>query len=608
VGCALLAAGYLLWRVGLPNNGHRDLDLSVLPVEGEMAGMTTNGFDDVVTIVSARNFAKDGFLRTHLLPNRRGAPLVSYFDFSRTQCESLSPVAQAPVYPGFTGEPIPMVSLGDECIYTHYPPLADWVFGGMAALGFDQVVHYKRLAVLLNAGLLLAMFFWLCREVHPAAALTSVVFTASAPAFFEWGGALYYQPFQYLFLVAGLTAWAIFLERGGRTWFTLTWLLFVAESLVSYELIAFFAIGLAGTSLLDRSPLPRRLRLLGLQATAPLLATVVHFSLRISLFGLSQTWANARVTVRTRMLEGIEAERVSRWFDRVHYKLLPLALMALALSLVIVVRRASGADLRRPLGLLAALLLGAASFTCMFPGMAVMHTWMMYRHLLPFTVALVALLADALGRATRLALPSSADPSRARRLAAAALAVLCGLPLVWAAARSARALVADAGWHAAANRHHDPSDLSTSFLDALYWKEGPTQSYGVRILTPLDGHRVDSEAHPSAFFSIDSDAPSHYEIWWLAPISIARVSFLTEDALGSELASHCRLSVLDGRTFVPARSSAAHPELVPFRPGPGEALSRPLRWVQFSASALTRALRLSCTPRVKLPIHHVEVL
>lgn len=604
VGLALLAAALLGWRAALPSNRHRDLDVYAPPAAGEMVAQTTNGFDDVVTIVTAHNFARRGFLETHLLPDRRGAPLVSYFDFSHTQCESRAPASRPLVYPSFWEDRTELLSLNQECIYTHYPPLADWVFGAMASAGLGEVLHYKLLAVALNALLLLVLHAWLAREAGAAPALLATAAVATSPGYFEWAGALYYQPFQYLFLIGGLLAWRRYLEDRRRGLFAVTWLLFFCESLVSYELIAFFGLALAGYVVLERHGPPRRaVGLLAAQATAPLAAVALHFSLRLSLFGAARTWANAVTTATTRVLVGFDPWRVQLWFNRIHFKLMPIAWMAFAVVAVVAVRLAWGSEIRRPLALLTVLLAGALSFTCIFPGMGVMHTWMMYRHLLPFFAMLLALLCGALWRAAAV---GASAAGAGRRTVAWGSAVLCALPLGALAARNARAIRAEVAWQAATHRHVDPENLAPRFLDALYWREGAPQTYSVRILTPLDGHRVDEAAHPSPQFVIEPGAPSHYEIWWLDPVDLRRVSFFTERPFPEALASGCRLSTFDGESFAPAPSAAA-PALDDFVPDASEPVNRAYAWVRFAVSARTRALRLTCDGASPIPLHHLEV-
>lgn len=602
---AALVTAFIAWRVMLPNNAHRDLDIDPAPEPGEMLAQTSNGYDDVVTIVTAHNFATEGFRPTHLLPNRRGAPLVSYFDFSHTQCESRAASGRTLTYPSFWGEPVEMLSLNRDCIYTHYPPLADWFFGGLAAMGLSRVVHYKLAAALLNGILLFLLYRWLRREVRPAAALAAVGVTGAAPAFLEWGSALYYQPFQYLFLVAGILCWSRFLERPARSWFWATWGLFCCEALVSYELVLFFGLAVAALTLLasGTAGAAQRVRWVAAQATAPLAATALHFGLRVSLFGISRTWENARVTAVTRVREGFEPWRVELWFNRVHYKLLPLGWMVLVVVLVVAVRWAAGKGVRRPVLLLAAMLAGALSFAAVFPGMAVMHTWMMYRHLLPFFALVVAYAAETVLGAVRAA-PKGVRGWRPGLVVCGGL--LCALPLGWAAWRSVRAIRTDVAWTVDANRHVDPGDLAPRFLDALYWRETGPQVYGVHMLTPLDGHRTNGPGHPSPMFTVEPGAVAHYEIWWLQDVALRRVSFLTDAPSAEALRGSCALSAFDGEGF---RRAPVEPRawLDPFQPAAGEAPQESV-WVRYALPVSTRAVRLTCDGSSAIPLHHVEAL
>jgi hypothetical protein len=144
------------WRAALPNNQHRSTDLRVFATTSSWVlppGMSASnlftqtpkildGYHDAVSIVTAHNFQKNGFLRTHLLPNRRGAPLASFYDRSGTQCDSSSAPTNVLEYAVRASENDvrrrPMTSLNNECIHTHYPPLGDWVFGLMATVGLDR--------------------------------------------------------------------------------------------------------------------------------------------------------------------------------------------------------------------------------------------------------------------------------------------------------------------------------------------------------------------------------------------------------------------------------------------------------------------------------------
>ena len=608
--CAI-AFGLLAWKAALPNNQHRDTDQVGAPLRGEMWGQNAHGYDDAVTVVTARNFARDGFLRTHLLANRKGAPLASFFDFGQTQCLSRDrPDAPPLEYRSMYGEWIPMYSLTGDCIYTHYPPLADWVFGAMAALGLDSILAYRLLAIALSCLTLGLLYVWLRREVHPVAALGATALVALSPAFFHWAAVLFHASFEYLFLVAGLLSWSLFLERRRRRWFALTWLLFFLQALVSYELIAFFAVAVLGLAALDGggAPLRQRAGWVIAQGTAVVAAVALHFALRVSFFGLDATWQNVVATASARAAEGWNEWREKLLFNRLAVRLLRPELAALAVAIVLAVRSAASARPRRAAALLGIMIAGGVSFFAFFPGMAWVHGWVMYRHLLPATALLLAYAIDAAVRATSLRPPPTTGPGRriVTRALALAAALLALVPPAWSLRQSVAALRREVAWVRAANRHHDPANHAVRFLDLIHWVEAGPPTHTLQVLLTADGRRVDEHRHPLLTFALLPEAVQHYELWWLDEISLSSVRFLTEAPWTEMLQGQCRMSLFDGAAFQPIDGAGA--SVRPFVAAPAEPVAPSYVWWDVPARGRTRAIRLTCRnlPQA-VPLHEVEV-
>lgn len=278
----VLVSALSAWRASLPTNQHRELDVYYQGKGDAWSSQRRmfNGFDDVATVVQAYHFARDGFWRTRLLPNRAGAPLVSLFDATQTQCKTLDRQPTVPRYRNLLRQWVPMISLDrdGDCIYAHYPPLADWIFGAMAALGYERILHYRLLAITVSAASLWLLFLWLRGEVSERAAAVTLALVATLPAYYQWASALHYVPFQYLFLFGGILTWSKYQRRPRRCWFLLTWLQFFAEAMVSHELTLCFGIILCGLELLEVKGARRfRPKLLLIQASAPMFALLLHF-------------------------------------------------------------------------------------------------------------------------------------------------------------------------------------------------------------------------------------------------------------------------------------------------------------------------------------------
>jgi hypothetical protein len=608
-GLALLGIllGASAFRASLPSNrGHHGLDLRVLP-DGSMEWGTGNGYDDAVTVATARNFAREGFLRTHLLPNRARAPLTSWLDVEQKMCHHARPAQRVILYMNVIGKPVEMDALAGDCIYTHYPPLADWFFGALASAGLDQVLTYKLVAIFLNGLFLVLFHLWLRREVREPAALLALALVAASPAVLQWTDALFYQPFQYLFLAAGMLSWTSYLRRPRPSRFALTWLLFLLESLVSLELVLFYGIVLAGLAFLERRPerVGARLKLLAIQASAPLAAFLLHFGLRASLLGLGPSWSDLTETYRSRAVGVLSAHYLPLAHSKLSGNLLPLSLFGLGLAAVVVQRRLTGGELRRPLALLGILLAGGLSFTALVPGTALFHYWSMYRHFMPFTVLLLALLADGF--------PALAGPLRgwrARPLPAAGFAgllLLGAVPLGWAAFRDAREIRLEVAWNRERDRHADPDDLIPRFQDVLYWKESG-RGWDPSLVEAVDGRRVNPSARRSGEFQIHRGSVSHFEIWWLEPIELKTVLFLTSGERARDLAEECFLSFFDGGSF---RQAGPDVKVAfdPFVPDPGEPPPPvPYSWVRFSlpSPVASRVARLTCGGLEAIPLHEIS--
>jgi 4-amino-4-deoxy-L-arabinose transferase-like glycosyltransferase len=604
----------LVWRAGSPVNRDRGgVDYVVVRTNGKAHYLprNANAYENVVTEVTARHFARDGFWHTHLLPNRGGAPNVSLYDQSRTQCETLAPGPTPLVYRNFFGQERAMRSLNGDCIYTHYPPLADWLFGGLARLGFERVFYYKLLAILLNSLLVWLVYRWLSGEVRPGAALVATALIATTPAFVQWADTLYYHCLQYLLLIAGLLAFREYLAGRRRRWLALTWLLYFAEALASYQLTLFFGLMLAGQQLLSSRPdlelrtvrrsTSRALGLLIGLATAPALAFLTHFALIVSLFG----WQRA-----TQNLEKTYADRVSlRYpaglrglFATVPEGLAPWTILLAGLLVVIAMRTIARVPVRRPLAWLGVLSAGAVSFMVAFPGTTSWHAWMMYRQFLPAVALLVALLVDATWLAGAAWRRARTGGSRGGGFLPHSCAVLGSLLLAWVALHNAERILGEARLHLARARAHDPDDLVNSALDVVYWNEAGREPRGIAY-SPVTGLVAGEPPAWNTDFRLPGPEPSHYEVWWLDPVAIGKVDLLVDSKPAAFVAQHCSLGFFDGLRFVPGAP------LTMTAAGPTTALSGPGAWLESSVapSRQARAVRVTCAGLAQVTLRQLRV-
>jgi hypothetical protein len=609
---ATVAAAFAL-RASLPNGQHPDESYRGQSTDPWVPPAVNNGFDDAATLVVARNFARDGFLHSGLLENRKGAPEVALFNPLFHWCEGLGPTRDVLRYRlqgTRSGGPDPagavwqdMAPLDNDCVYAHYPPLVGWVFGGMASAGLDRILWYRLLVIALNALFLLLLHGWLAAEVRPGAALVAVAFLATAPAFITWGQALHHQAFQYALLLATLLAWRRHVRTGRRRWAVLSWGFFLFEALASPELILFTGIVLAATLALDgEGSAASRLRRLAVQATAPAAALLLVRILDARLHGAGAAAGDIGRTLLDRAWADASVAGFRLYLGAASGYLLGPGLAAGAVAAVAAVRAARGEGLRRPLIHLGTFLAGGLSFAAVFPGTTSVHPWMMYRHLMPFAALAVAYLCDSVPAA--LALARQAGRRRALGLAALLVAAATFGALAW---RNGVAVRAEVAFHRARNLQHDPANLAVRFLDAVYWKERGPVGFDPRVLMPLDGRRVNLPADPQQAFELEPATLAHYEVWWLEDMTMREVRALTEARTAAAFAARCRLSVFTGDDFHAGPPLEA-PRVEPFVPAEGESPAPNTRWVRFAFSGTGRALRLSCDELPEAtPLHELEV-
>jgi hypothetical protein len=641
--CVAVVTGVLLgWRTRLPSNRHRELDVLVKTTASTAHDLKViaNTYDECVTQVTARNFARDGFLRTHFLANRGGYPLASFLDGSKTQCDNPSPTKNVVRYDFGNGIGIDMTSLNNDCVYAHFPPLADWLFGLVAMAGLDQYGHYRVLAVMLNTASLVVLYFWLRREVSEWASFVAIALAATLPAYIHWADALFFHPFQFLFLFGGLLSLSTYLTRRIRSHFVVAWLLFAGQSLLSYHLLPCTGVMMSVLVMLE-SGLTRRLRIKLLLAlfSAPTLATLLHFGLRLSHMGVRHTLSNVVVTLHSRSLGGISHLGFVRLLMRFREHLIRFDLIVLSMLLVIAIRLYRRAPLKRPLWLLFGLFAGGVGFWVAFPGTNLAHHWITYRHLMPFVIVLLAEVAESI----RLALVPSPgnEPShvahctglerirdgiravfaaprrnlvhywgvpRACACFSACLALTCLVPLGWTASRN----VTDIRKGLELMRDRAPSvapNLATHYLDLVQWSSDGSKNRNGHLYLLFDGRRLDALSNPNLAYRLPTGITSHDEIWWLEPIVIRSVALLTETTAVDMLNRQCWLSAFNGVAFdtITHRDSVS---VEPFVPNANESAAPSYRWLRYALEAPleARGIRLSCSRlNAPVPIHEMEI-
>lgn len=609
----LVLATFILlsWRTALPCNRHRELDTFAKagPSHAYRLQFVAETYDDGVTQATARNFVRDGFSHTHFLANRGGFPLASLYD-DNTQCDSPSPPKNLVRYDFGNGRVVDMKSLNNDCVYSHFPPLADWVFGILAMVGLDQYGDYRIVAIGLNCLFLVVLYQWLCREVSQGAAVITVLLAATLPAFIHWSDALFFHPFQFLFLFSALLSLSNYLEQGRARWLWGTWGLFFAQSLLSYQMLPCFAAMMVGLVLADeKRNWSQRCKLLLALFSAPVVATILHFSLRLGHMGLAYTWDNVVRTLHNRTVGGGYYFQFLRLLIRIREHLLRFDLLVLSLVLVVVVRVLCRHPLKRPLLLLFSFFLGGIGFWVVFPATNLLHYWMTYRHVMPFIIFLLALTAESCRWVWSAREQNRSDTRLGRTVATRyVLAAMCCVPLLWTSYRNATdiqkglELIRDRTPTAEAN-------LASHYLEVVQWSSDGGVAGDDRFRLVFDGRRVDGLTNPSLQYFLPTGFASHHEIWWLEPVSFRSIDVLTEvDALGS-FSGHCNLSYFDEVAFqlLHERASTA---ILPFAPNPKESPAPEYRWIRYSliAPIQSRAVRLSCSKLPgPVPLHEMEI-
>jgi len=615
VAFVLLAFAVLCLRASFPSNRHRELDVLSVHREGNTYYFrpTANTYDESVTLTTSRNFARDGFRHTHFLANRGGLPHFSFFDETQTQCENVVPPKNVQEYVDPSGLRRGMVSLNNDCVYAHYPPLADWVFGLLAVFGVHQLAAYRMVAIGLNCTLLIALYFWLRREVSERAALVTLVLTATLPAFIRWADSLFYHSMQYLLLIGGILSFTAYLRERSSKWLAITWLLYLLEALASYQLTLFFGIMLCGLLLADApATILARVRLLLLQASAPLVALGLQLVMRVSLMGVSKTWENLHRTVHARVLDGVSLWLFKNLLIRIRGHLMRLDLVLFSIAVIVFVCIQARLSWKRPLTILGCLLIGGASFGLAFPGTTLLHYWMMYRHFMPFTIFLLALAAElfflGVGKLETRLCHSEGLPLRPPKNRVRIAALCCSIPLLWTAQRNVLEIRKDL----ALSQMRMPlavRNVATEYLDVLQWVENKYQSADGRLSLALDGIRVNTTNNRNLTHDLQSSGALHDEIWWSDPVTIRSIALLTEEPTLAALREQCAISLFNGVTFESLPKDVAV-VTEPFTPNAHEPPAPTYRWLRWSLPkvAKTRALRLTCSDlRTPTPLHEVEI-
>jgi hypothetical protein len=630
----LLLFGYFCLRASLPNARVRP-GVDYLRFEADGQGYYlprgTNSYDNAVTLVTARNFARDGFLHTHFLPNRGGAQ-ISFSDRTGTQCETIQTPANVVVYQSPFGNAVRNLSINNDCVYIHFPPLADWVFGAMAMLGLGHVLCYKILAIGLSCLTVLFAYLWLRGQVRESAALVALLLTGTLPAIVRWADALFFHSFQYFFLAALTLSWSRFLATGKRRLFALTWFLYFCEAMVSHQLTICAGVVIVGLLLLDGGSPPHRtasrMRLALIQAAAPVVAFVLHAGMSVSLLGRARTWSNLTSTVSARMVEGSLQGGVTGGMkllaEWIADDLVPWTVASASVVVVVLAGRAMHLPLKRPLALLAIFFLGGISFWTAFPGTTSEHFWMMYRQIMPFVVVLIAMVVETLfasvdacrrRMATAAATSKGAvdPPNRAARFRAlgwrAPACLLSSAAIVaWVAHHNLQYVIGDIRWNAIRNRVVEVDNLVRTHLDAIHWREDSSSTVLGLYTMPVSGLRVGEPPRWLTDFRMQGPGVSHYEVWWLEEQRFGMLRLLVDQNQVQTVRDHCLLAVFDGKDFRQLPESVRITTQA-FVPTANErAPEVPYSWIRYSLPSQQqgRALRLTCGRMGSVTLRQIE--
>ena len=601
--------GFFLWRTTVPSNRYQSTvgwgTVTTDNVPYLIPHTKPSYYENIVSQLTAHHFSKDGFRRTHFLPNRGGAPIVSIGDHTKTICEPLAAPKNIFIYRDDKGDPVDVISANNDCIYTHYPPLSDWIFGAMARLGLDEYHHYKTAAVFANCALLVLFFFWLKKRTHPTAAFIAVAVGGTLPVFLEWSDTLMYHAFHFLALMAGIWAWDLYLEKRRRLWLAATWLCYLGESLLSYQLTFFFTIALLGFAILHCRFNRAMLKPFLLVLSAPIVAFAGHLSLIISLFGIRRTGQNLFDTyiARTAQLKEGGFAMLIDWTDKT---LIPIwllfGLFGAMMGLSVKLKR----PLRERTLLLTVFFAGGISFAMAFPGTTSSHSLMMHRLLMPFEILLVAFSADTLIEGIQAMRLSMNRKSVDWKLIAGATALLFCFVAVFQ--NNADYLSTDLEWIRKRNRHYNIDNLVGRSLDVVYWSEDSSVHHYGLVETPILGMIEKEPPGWQIDFRFTGTQPSHYEIWWLEPLEMRSVRLLLDEENVSIIKDNCYFSVLHDAEF--HRLTLADSAASPYAPPDDVDLAeRRYSWLTHTLStpAISRSLRLTCRGVADIALRQIEV-
>lgn len=607
--CVFLG-GAAVWRASLPNNRfHPTRDYFVIKSDAKRFYILRwlHEYDDVTTVVTVHNFLRDGLSATHWLPNRGSFPMAEFFDRNQDQCEHAR-AGSALQYRAYSRW-VPLQSINGDCIYTHFPPLAYWIYTAVAWLGFHQFFHYKILALTFNLAFIGVFHQWLRREVGGGAALIGALVLGTTPAFLSWVDALYYQPFHFLLLFLGLLAWSAYLRTAARRHAWLTWLCFFAQSLISYDLILFMGVAIVGVTVAEHGFQRARHYWRGflLQFTAPIAAFMIQLCLRISLFGLARTLANARTTAIHRMTS-VPGDGLSLLLGEISKNIMPWSLVAAALLTFAGVRWRLRVPMRREWTLVGTLFVGAWSFIAFMPGTALFHHMVTFRYFLPFMIYSLVLALDASLRVWAHWTKTRRGAGQRRERWSLAVAAVLPLGLLLAVAwQNAEYVVDEVRGNLDSNRSHEPLNLARRALDALYWVEEGRPATSPPHL-PLSGKRVNEPRRWLSDFRIIGPAPSHYEVWWLEPQPVRTVRLLVDQKAAAQVAEHCFVSAFQNGNFLSLKAAAAV-TVNPFEPGRNDTLPRvPYAWVEYDLPSehVSRSIRLTCSGMQSIALRQWE--
>ena len=345
--------------------------LSVTPVT-----WPSSYFNDMAILMAGENFARQGFLKLHLLP----------------------------VY--FIGDVSDQA--GYYTCYSHTPPLFHLFNGLLQTLGIHSLAVMRVICGGLCIVGVLGMYSAFAPAIGPVAALCGVGFIGTTGWFISYGVGLYDTlNFFFLGLFFLFFMRAVHRDASARLLWFVCWLLLLLASMNSYEFILYAQV-FAWTYAWAAGRLPASWRPLCLLAVAPVVGVGLHFLQVIWALGWSVAWADC---LGFHYVRGGIAGLAARWDSMKqlpgfligmsqHVFFWPFHALVLVGALCLIgVSRKRHEDRAPPSGpLLGALLLASPTWFLAMPYPAVRNVYTV-EQLVPLVLAVMGIVTAVVGRA-----------------------------------------------------------------------------------------------------------------------------------------------------------------------------------------------------------------